>query len=287
MWALRVVWILLPLVAGPAAAGALRGWSRAPRVLAETLLWLSWATVLVSVLAPRPLGLTAARVIAPAFLGVAIAGAWGASAWQSALAIAMATVAAVLVTRPAFARCCAEGIAYGDELRFPLKVPPALAVGAAPIATLLVAAGVATGPLLLASGHLAAGAFATVIGVPLSVFLFRSLHVLSMRWAVLVPAGVTLVDPMTLADPVLFMRERIAGITAAAVRPGDGPLDLRLGASVGALALRLTDDAQILTAGRGRRAGEKVNTHVLVFAPVEGDALLHAMARRAGQRETT
>lgn len=263
------------------------GWRSATRVLAEVLLWTAWALVLVAVLAPRPLGLTVARLAAPAFLALAIATAWGARGATAAVAIATTALAAVLVTRPGFARFCAEGVAYGDELRFPLKVPPALAVGVAPAAVLLVAAGIATGPLLLASGRIVAGLIATVIGLPLAAFLFRSLHTLSMRWAVVVPAGVTLVDPMTLADPVLFVRDRIAELSAARIRAGDGVLDVRLGASVGSLALRLTEEAQILTAGRGRRRSEKVTTRTLLFAPVEGEDLLQAMARRRAQREIT
>jgi hypothetical protein len=287
VWALRIVWIVLPIAAGPAVADTLSGWARAPRVVAEVLLWAAWAAVLVSLLAPRPLGLTVSRVVAPAFVGVAIATGWAAPTVPAVFAIATTSIAAILVTRPAFGRASAQGVAYGDELRFPLKVPPALAVGVAPVAVLLVAAGIATGPLLLASGHVVAGVVAIVIGFPLAAFLFRALHGLSMRWAVLVPAGVTIVDPMTLADPVLFMRERIARLTPFGVRAADGVLDLRLGASVDAIALHLTDDAQIVTAGRGRRRSEKVTTRTLVFAPVDASTLLVAVSRRTGQREIT
>jgi hypothetical protein len=287
MWALRIVWIILPVAAGPAVGDALSGWARAPRVVAEIMLWAGWAAVLVSLLAPRPLGLTVTRIVGPAFVAVAIATAWRAPALSAASAIATTSIAAFLTTRSAFARASAEGVAYGDELRFPLKVPPALAVGAGPVAVLLVAAGIATGPLLIASGHIAAGVVATLIGFPLAAFLFRALHGLSMRWAVLVPAGVTIVDPMTLADPVLFMRERIAGLDPVGIRAADGVLDLRLGASVGAIALHLTDDAQIVTAGRGRSRSEKVTTRTLVFAPVDAATLLVAVSRRVGQREVT
>lgn len=288
MWALRFVWIVLPVTAGPAVADATKGWAAGPRILAEVLLWVAWAAVLVALLAPRPIGLTVSRVVAPAFIGVAVATAWAAPTTPVIVAIVAAAVAGFLVTRPEFGRASAEGVAYGDELRFPLKVPPALAVGAAPLAAFLVAAGIATGPLLLASGRVVGGLVATIVGIPLAAFLFRALHGLSMRWAVLVPAGVTIVDPMTLADPVLFVRERIAQLELAAVQADDDALDLRLGASLGAIAMHLTDEAQILTAARGRRRSEKVTTRTLVFAPVESGALLVAAAsRRSAQREIT
>lgn len=288
MWALRIVWIALPVTAGSAVADATKSWADGPHLLAEALLWVAWAAVLVALLAPRPIGLTVSRVVAPAFVGVAVATAWAAPATPVIVAIASTVVAALLVTRPAFGRASAEGVAYGDELRFPLKVPPALAFGVVPLAALLVAAGLATGPLLLASGRVVAGLVATVVGFPLAAFLARALHGLSMRWAVLVPAGITIVDPMTLADPVLFMRERIAQLAPAGVRADDDALDLRLGASVGAIALHLTDEAQILTAARGRRRSETVTTRTLVFAPVESEALLvGAASRRTAQREIT
>jgi hypothetical protein len=286
VWALRIIWILLPVLAGPAVTDALNAWSTAPRTLAEGMLWAAWAVTLVGLLAPRPIGLTLARLTAPTLLLLAVATAWSTPAATAAIAIVTTGAAAILVTRPEFSRASAEGVAYGDELRFPLKVPPALVAGPVPLATVLVAAGIVAGPLLLASGHVVAGIAATLAGVPLGAFLFRSLHGLSQRWIVLVPAGVTIVDRMTLADPVLFTRDRIAGLTPAGLRVQDGALDLRLGASVGSLALELTDDAQILTAARPGRAAEKVTTRIAVFTPVQPEVLRDVLSRR-GQREST
>jgi hypothetical protein len=283
---LRVVWVLLPVAAGPAVADALDSWSRAPRVVAEVLLWAGWVCVLVAVLAPRPLGLTATRLVAPAFGGVAIACAWGAPLTTVVPAVVATWAAAALAATPAFGRASADGVAYGDESRYPLKVPPALAVGPVPLATALVAAGIATGPLLLAAKRYVAGAVALAVGWTVAAFLARALHRLSTRWAVLVPAGITLVDRMTLADAVLFPRDHVAGFEAAPLHADPDVLDLRLGASVGAVAMHLTDEAPLMTAGRGRRESRKVTTHAVVFAPVEpkafvADVQLRARPRRA------
>jgi hypothetical protein len=287
VWLLRIVWVLLPAAAGPAVAGALDGWDHAPRILAEALLWASWALVTVAVLAPRPAGLTATRIVAPGFAAVAVATAWETSVAASAVAIVVTVLATVLAALPAYGRACADGLAYGDEFRFPLKTPPMLAAGPVPVATLLVGAGIATGPLLLASGHVVAGAITTVVGLALAGFLTRALHGLSTRWAVLVPAGITLVDPMTLADPVLFPSEHVAGLAGAPLRPDESTLDLRLGASVGAVAMHLTDDAQLLTASRGRRPAGKVTVDVLLFAPVEPSAFFALATMPARQRRAT
>ncbi len=214
------------------------------------LLWVAWSVVLLALLAPRPVGLTAARTGAPlALIATVLAVATGrASALASISALVVTTLCVVLVATPSFARTCAQGAAYGDEERFPLKVPPALFLGVLPLAVLAVGAGIAAGPLLLADGVLVLGIVALVVGWPLALLLLRSLHLLSRRWAVLVPAGFVIADPMTLTDPVLFLREHIVGLGPAdpRVRPPAEATDLRLGAAHGSLALLLDDDADDL-----------------------------------------
>ena len=71
----RVVWLALPLTAGSAAMDVLDGWREAPRTVAAALLWLAWGAGVVALLAPRPAGVTAIRVIAPTFavLGIVVA----------------------------------------------------------------------------------------------------------------------------------------------------------------------------------------------------------------------
>ena len=79
---------------------------------------------------------------------------------------------------------------------------------------------------------------------------------LSRRWAVLVPAGFVVVDPLTLADPVLFLREHVRHLAPEppAAAP-DGVLDLRLGAGAGSVSVRFdeADRADPRLAGAPRR----------------------------------
>ena len=70
-------------------------------------------------------------------------------------------------------------------------------------------AGVVAPVLLLADGRIVLGVAALLVGAGLVYLLSRSLDSLSRRWAVLVPAGFVVVDPLTLADPVLFLREHV------------------------------------------------------------------------------
>jgi hypothetical protein len=284
LWVLRVVWLALPLAAGTAAANALGDFGEASGVVGAALLWLAWGTGLVALLAPRPLGLTAIRVIAPTFvvlaLVIAIDGdASAIAAWGAVIATLVATV---LVADPEFAVSAVNGASYGDERRHPLRTPPGLYFAPVPLARALVAAGVAVGPLLLADGATVAGLASLVLGWPVAALAARALHTLARRWIVLVPAGVVVVDPMTIADPVLFVRQHVRALravdTAAPIPPG--ALDLRLGASWGSIMLDLDGGADLVrSAGRGRTA-ETLQPDAILVAVAARDSLLAAAAER-------
>ncbi len=283
IWLLRVAWITLPVTAGRAAGDALAPWSVAPRVTAEVLLWLLWVVVLVATLAPRPTSLTAARTGVPLALATTVlALATGRVTTLPAVAALSAALAcAVLVARPGFARACAQGAAYGDEERFPVKVPPVLFLGILPLAVLAVGAGLASAPLLLAADRIVAGSAALVVGLPIAAALLRSLHLLSRRWVVLVPAGLVIADPMTLTDPVLFVREHILGLGPSdpTRRAPEDAADLRLGAAIGSLALLLDEDLDLLR--RRGRGTHRARCHLILVTPVASRELLdHAAALR-------
>jgi hypothetical protein len=284
---LRAAWLTLPLTAGPAAAAALRGWNAAPRAAAATMLWLAWAAGLLATLAPRPQTLTAIRVIAPTFFVLAILAAWSGSP------SALATVGALLATAICsgltsghdLAFAAANSGAYGDEWRFPLRVPPSLFLGPLPLARVLVVAGIATPVLVLADGKTVLGLVSLVIGAVLVYVLGRSLHSLSRRWAVLVPAGFVVVDPLTLTDPHLFLRERVRAMTpeAPGIAPDrvlDSTLDLRLGAGAGSVLVQFDEAADIVRAARGRRGGDTVRAEAICVAVVRRDEMLARAAAR-------
>lgn len=283
---LALVWLTLPVTAGDALADATADWSTAPQVVLAVLAWGAWAGGLLAVAVPRPVGLTALRAIAPGFLvGAVLVAASGAADGPAAAVVAVVAtaLAQVLVARPGPARAAANASAYGDERRFPLRVPPGLFVGPLPLARLALVGAVVTGPLLLADGRIVVGVVAVVVGVPVAGLAARALHSLSGRWAVLVPAGFVVVDPLTLADPVLFPRERIVTLAAApaATRLDPDGLDLRLGASAGGLELRLDLPAELTRAPRGRRPTTTVRTtQVLVAAGAARHLLAEAAERR-------
>jgi hypothetical protein len=284
LWLLRVAWVTLPITAGPAAAAATESWSSGPRVAAATLLWIAWAAGLLATLAPRPQSLTALRVIAPALVVAAVlATIDGAPSTLAAVGCVAGTiVCAALASGHDIASAAANALAYGDEQRFPLRVPPALFLGPLPAVRLLVAAGIVVPVLLLADGEIVLGIVAVVVGAALVVVFSRSLDSLSRRWAVLVPAGFVVVDPLTLADPVLFLREHVLLVAPEPASPGPPDLlDLRLGAGAGSVSARFDAPVDLVRAARRRRGGETVESEGIVFAVARrGEMLRRAAARR-------
>ena len=282
-WALRAIWICMPVVVGAAISDSIRAWSDAPRATAAIIAWVGWTTVLLAVLVPRPLSLTITRFGLPITFATAVATTLSGrpSALTAVGALALSGAALTLGTRGDFARTCAQGAAYGDEERFPLKVPPALLLGILPAAVGLVAAAVVVGPLLLADRQWVLGAIVVLVCGVIGAFVVRLVHQLSRRWIVLVPAGLVIADPLTLTDPVLFPRARIAGLGPAdpSRRPPDDACDLRLGAAFGSCALLLSDDADIMR--RVRNRGVTVHANLVLVTPAAAPALLkRARARR-------
>jgi hypothetical protein len=279
---LRVAWLTLPLTSGNAAAAAIRGWDHAPRDVAAVLLWSLWAVVLTATMIPRPQSLTTTRLGAPLAFVVAVVVTISGhpSTAASVLACTATFLCWVLASLPWWGCACAQGSAYGDEERFPLKVPPALFLGILPLALVAVGLGVALGPLLMAGGDWVVGAILVVLGFPAAVLTVRAVHVLARRWVVLVPAGLVIADPMTLADPVLFPRQRIEGLGPAdpRKRPPADALDVRLGAAYGSLALLLDAEAEVFR--RSGRTSKAVETHLLMFTPVLSSTVLEHAARR-------
>jgi hypothetical protein len=279
LWCARLLWVSLPITAAPAIADALGGWSSAPATVAAVLLWLAWAISLLALFAPRPWGLTFVRVAAPSGVAITILCAPAASGGAAAVAIAFMLAAAAVALSPIVAQFAGNALAYGDEVRFPLRIPLPLLCAPVPIAIALVTAGVATGPLLLADGRVVAGVVAVVLGIPLAAFLARSLHALSRRWLVLVPAGLVVVDPLILVDPAMMRRQQVSDVAAMAPAPDlDHALDLRLGAP-GGITIRL---AEILPFARrrGRTDGAIVTTDTVLVAPTRRAAFLDAAGTR-------
>ena len=279
LWCARLTWALLPVSAGSARGDALEGWSTSPARVAAVLLWTAWTVGLIALLAPRPWGLTALRVVAPAAVAAALLAVASTSAAAAAFAVASCALAAVLTLSSPVAQAAANSAAYGDEVRYPLRTPLSLFFGPVPLAVVLVAVGVSAGPLLLADGRYVIGAIVTAAGFAVAAALARSVHALARRWLVLVPAGIVIVDPLTLVDPVLMRREQIKSVRRTPTDTAVAPLDLRLGTPGGTIVLSLHEPLSFARR-RGRHDAELHDAETVMISTVRADALVRAAGER-------
>jgi hypothetical protein len=153
--------------------------------------------------------------------------------------------------------------------------------GPLPLAVAAVGAGIATGPLLLADRRWVLGGVLTVVGLAAAALAARSLHSLTQRFVVLVPNGLVVHDPMTMADPVLFLHAVVAGLSSRpvpAAAAAEGEVDLRVGAAAGSVVLELRETVRIARAGRA--GGAIVETDRLLFAPTRPRVLFETAATR-------
>jgi hypothetical protein len=278
-WPARATWGLLPLVLGPALGDALSEHSLAVARTASVLAWTTWAGVLVAVLLPTTVSLTALRVAAPAALLVAnwaaLTGEGGAAALVGVTGAALAAVAAF---SPLTGDVFIDGSAYGAERRFALRVPPALVVGPIPLAWAAAVAGPIAGPLLLAAEQWVVGALVLAVGLPVAWVAVRALHGLARRWVVLVPAGLVLHDPHTLVEAVLFPRAMVRRLGPAVAGEPDRR-DLTAAALGLALELELVEPAAISPRQPGGSVAVESVTR-LAFTPSRPGALLAAARER-------
>lgn len=284
-WALVAVWALLPLTAGTLVADAVHAWPSGSRTAAVVLAWTAWAIGLAAAFVPRPVSLTTARAVAPGALVFAIAGATSTSGVAAALSIAQLAAATAVAWSPPFARAAVDALSYGTEERFPLRVPPALLFGPVEIAIALVAGVVPVGVLLIADRRYLFGVLVLLIGLPVTALAARSLHGLSTRVVVFVPAGVTFVDSFTLSAPVHVPRREIAALDEFRGPAPGQDADLRVGAARASVRMQLVDPTDALPIRSGRTGTGSVATNVMHFAPsARSQYLARAHAHRIGQR---
>lgn len=279
-WLLRIGWLALPVAAGPALGAALHPHGEAVRLAATTLLWAGWAVVLVGTLVPHPLGLTALRLAAPAGM-VATVGAAATgrpSVLAGGAAAAVAVLDLVLAFAPTTGAIYANGPAYPNERRYPLRPPGPLLLGPLELAGVATVGLPVAGVLALAAQAWVAGAAVLIAGGPAAFLLGRSLHALSRRWVVFVPAGVVLHDPLALLDPVLFLRPTIEALRPAAA--DSDALDLTQGALGLALELVLTENVDLTRVKPGKAGGERGVSARLLFTPTRPGQVLAEAGRR-------
>jgi hypothetical protein len=226
--------------------------------------------VVVALLVPRTVSLTAVRIGAPA--------AFAASVWASvrsgldlAEIVAMtwtSVIAAAVLFVPAIADAFVDGSSYGPERRMTLRVPGTLLLGPVELTWAGTVAGFVAGPLLLAAKAWVAGVLALGVGVVAAWFGVRALHRLSRRWLVFVPAGIVLHDHVVAGEALLFPKRMVRSLGPA---PRDSTATDVTGRALGlVLELQLTEASKV----------RSVDTDRLLFSPARPGALLREARER-------
>jgi hypothetical protein len=217
------------------------------------------------------------RIAVPSALAGAVLGMRSAALGVALLALAHCIAMCACGLHGSVAQACAQSAAYGDEIRRPLRTPPLLCLVLV-LAMAVIDLGIATGPLLLADGRVAAGIIVCVIGLPVAALLIRSVHSLSQRFIVFVPAGFVVSDSLTLPDPVLLPREKITRIAPAPADAHPDGIDTRLGALAGAIVVDL-DEPGTFTVRQGRGMATRTASS-LWCTPLRPTSVLGTAAER-------
>ena len=209
-WVARIAWIAVAVVGGSAVESAVAGRSSAVAWTAAIGGWTLWAVGALGLAIAAVRSLTIVRLVVPlASVATIAAGIGGATAVELMLLGAPSIVALAAVMTAELGRQWVQASAYGDEERFPLRFPAGAGLVAI-VAWVLWAPALVAGPLLLAAGQWIAGGLLSALAVAGAVLLGPRWHRLTLRWFVLVPAGVVLHDPVVLADTFPLRTAQVA-----------------------------------------------------------------------------
>jgi len=269
LWLFRIVWVALAI----AVATALDG------TMAAAAWWVLVAVAAVALTVTGPLGLTVVRLATSLAAPVAVV-AWidGASTAFGAAITLVALLATFVAASAEVGEAMVQGAAYGDEFRFPLRLPAAMFIPVA-LMWLVWAAAVLGGTLLVVNERWIVGVVVAGVAAGATWWLGPRFHRLSRRWLVLVPAGVVVHDQVLMAETMLVQRTNIAAARLALA--GSEAFDLTGPAGGHALDIAVRDMVQaIFPASAKEPTGRAVHLQSFLVAPSRPGRVLQAMAER-------
>ena len=281
LWSARTVWLLVALVGGRAVGAAVDGRSDAVRWVTTIGAWTGWEAGALALAVTAVATLTAVRAVVPlALVAAAATAVFGAGAGDIAALAVPAAVASVLVGAADTGQAYVQASAYGDERRFGLRPPLGYLVPTI-VSWVVWAVALVTAPLAWAARSWVLAAVATVVLAAATAVLPRRWHQLSRRWFVAVPAGIVVHDPVVMADTLMVMRARVAGVRLVAGARDPGVLDLS-GPTAG-IAMVVTLDEMTTAVFAPRRAtprGTAVHVGAFSVTPSRPGSVVRELARR-------
>lgn len=280
LWVARALWLALPFTLLEHLASATSDADGATSAVVQAMFWALWAIGLAASMVALPVALTAVRLLAPAAPAASIAASVAASPGPvEAAGLVAGSLAAALAMGAPVGDWFVDGPSYGDERRLALRPPGALLLGPLELTWLLGVVPLPTGILLIASGSPVAGALVAAAGLATAWWAFLATNRLAHRWAVFVPAGLTLVDDMALAEPVLLRAGALARLGPAHL--GTGATDLTVAAPGLVIEADLTAPLEVVPAPSGRGGvAEALGTAAVLFVPSRPATLLDVAEAR-------
>lgn len=286
-WSCRALWLSVPLLLGDLFTARLVGTSHTATVVWQVFLWGTWLVIGSASLVQLPRALTVVRMGVPLapLVGIVFWSTANTSQRPGALGVAgvvVSLVVAAMVMSADLGADFIDGASYGDERRLGLNPPVFVLAGPVPVLWMLAAVPTIGSMVLLASARWGMGVVVAVIAIGGWWYGFRLLNRLSERCLVLVPAGITLVDPLSLAEPTLFRRDDIVRLGPAVVGADETPgvLDLTVGASGLVISVEFSRQLTVVPAPERRQVAESVEITSVLIAPSRPGRLLDLAQQR-------
>ena len=171
-----------------------------------------------------------------------------------------------------------QGAAYGQEQRFPLRVPAPVLLPML-LAWLVWAAAVVGGVLLLRHRSWAAGAAVVAVAAGLSWLLARRFHRLSRRWLVVVPAGVVLHDHLVLGETLMVQRQNVSAVGLALADTQAADLTGPAAGNAVEITVRETVLA-VFPSSKEHPTGRAIHMQSFLVSPTRPGRAIHAITGR-------
>jgi hypothetical protein len=171
-----------------------------------------------------------------------------------------------------------QGAAYGQEQRFPLRIPAPVLLPMA-LAWLVWSAALLGAVLLLRHHTWVGGGLLAAVAAGLSWLLAKRFHRLSRRWLVVVPAGVVLHDHLVLGETLMVQRQNVAAVGLAL--DGTDAADLTGPAAGNAVEVVVRDAVlAVFPSTKEHPTGRAIHMHSFLVSPTRPGRAIRAITDR-------
>jgi hypothetical protein len=259
----------------PLVSGSLDDVDSSTKILTQIALWSLWSILLLCVMVPSSISLTALRLVAPAHSSVALIIVVAEPSASSIIVLALSAAMTSFAFMAEIGAYFVQKSAYGDEMRFLLRSPTPMA--AVQLITWMLWVGSAiVGALALVNRAWIAGGILVTLAVVGVVLLPPRFHRLSRRWLVRVPAGIVVHDHVVLAETAMFSRSAVTAIELTDDLGDDA--DLAGGGRGPGLRVTLSDfDTVVLAATSEHPGGRAIHVRSFRVRPSRPGRALRAL----------